>query len=310
MTISALLPFRHPRAGWRNAQPKDSPMPYEGPKVYRRDELTYNRYLHVEELLSLQTLQSDPPHHDETLFIIIHQAYELWFKQILHEIESAMEAMNERKVLRAYRRLSRVGQIMKLLVNQIHILETMAPVDFLQFRDRLNPASGFQSIQFREVEFVSGLADANFLKVFQNWPEYQTALRRRLDGPNLRSCYYDLLRSQGYRIPPGMGTPGHQPSEAENLQVLDALRELYQHPNHKLPLYFLSETLIEFDEYLILWRHHHRLTVERVIGGRKGTGGSSGVRYLESTTSKRCFPLLWEARTYLTKEPQYEGEDL
>ena len=291
-------------------QAKDPPMPYEGPKVYKRDELTYNRYLHVEELLSLQHLQSDPPHHDETLFIIIHQAYELWFKQILHEMESALTAMQERKVLRAYRRFERINKIMKLLINQIHILETMAPTDFLQFRDRLNPASGFQSIQFREVEFLAGLADANYLKVFQNWPEYQSALKKRLEAPNLRSTYFDLLRSQGYRIAPNMGSPGHQPSEIEHQQAIDALRELYQHPNHKLPLYFLSEMLIEFDESLLLWRHHHCLTVERVIGGRKGTGGSSGVRYLESTTSKRCFPMLWEVRTYLTKEPQWEGEDL
>lgn len=285
-------------------------MPYEGPQVYRRDELTYNRYLQVEELLSLQKLQSDPPHHDETLFIIIHQAYELWFKQILHEMESAIEAMHNRKVLRAYRRMERIGKIMRLLVDQIHILETMAPIDFLQFRDRLNPASGFQSIQFRELEFLAGIPDPNYLKVFKNWPEYQQALKKRLDGPNLRSAYYDLMRSQGYRVPPRMGMADHTPSEKETQDVLDALRELYQHPNHKLPLYFLSEMLLEFDEYLILWRQHHRLTVERVIGGRKGTGGSSGVRYLESTTSKRCFPLLWEARTYLTKEPQWEGEDL
>jgi len=290
--------------------PKVPAMPYEGPKVYRRDELTYNRYLQVEELLSLQKLQSDPPHHDETLFIIIHQAYELWFKQILHEIESAIQAMQDRKVLRACRRLTRVGKIMQLLVDQIHILETMSPIDFLQFRDRLNPASGFQSIQFREVEFIAGLADARYLNVFQNWPEYQQALQKRLERPNLRSAFYGLLRSQGYRIPPGIGQPGHEASDKDNQQVLDALRELYQHPNHKLPLYYLSETLIEFDEYLVLWRQHHRLVVERVIGGRRGTGGSSGVRYLESTTSKRCFPLLWEARTYLTKEPQWEGEDL
>lgn len=285
-------------------------MPYEGPKVYRADELTYNRYLQVEQLLSLQQLQSDPPHHDEMLFIIIHQAYELWFKQILHEMDSAVTAMQGRKILPAYRRLTRIGQIMKLLVNQIHILETMAPVEFLQFREKLNPASGFQSIQFREMEFLAGLGNEKFMGVFTNWPEYRETLQKRLDGPTLRSAYYDLLRSQNYRIPANMGKTSHEPSEKDREETLDALRELYQHPNHKLPLYFLSEALIEFDEYLVLWRQHHVLVVERVIGGRKGTGGSAGVKYLESTTSKRCFPLLWEARTYLTKEPQWEGEDL
>jgi len=285
-------------------------MPYEGPKVYRADELTYNRYLQVEQLLSLQQLQSDPPHHDETLFIIIHQAYELWFKQILHEMDSAVKAMQGCKILPAYRRLTRIGKIMQLLVSQIHILETMAPVEFLQFREKLNPASGFQSIQFREMEFLAGLGNEKFMGIFENWPQYRQTLQRRLDGPTLRSAYYDLLRAQNYRIPKKMGHTGHEPTEKELEETLDALRELYQHPNHKLPLYFVSEALIEFDEYLVLWRQHHVLVVERVIGGRKGTGGSAGVKYLESTTSKRCFPLLWEARTYLTKEPQWEGEDL
>lgn len=281
-------------------------MPYEGPRVYRRDELTYNRYLKVEELLKLQQPQSDPAHHDEMLFIIIHQSYELWFKQIIHEMESCIRAMLAHKVLPAYRRLTRIIKIMQLLVNQIHILETMAPIDFLQFREKLNPASGFQSIQFREVEFLAGLGNEKLMGVFLNWPEYRDTLQRRLDGPTLRSAYYDLLRAYKYRIPEQVS---REPDEKERELILDALRELYQHPNHKLPVYFLSEALIEFDEYLVLWRQHHVLVVERVIGGRKGTGGSSGVKYLESTTSKRCFPLLWEARTYLTKEPQWEAEE-
>jgi tryptophan 2,3-dioxygenase len=279
-------------------------MPYEGPKVYRRDELTYNRYLKVEELLQLQHQQSDPPHHDEMLFIIIHQAYELWFKQIIHELESCIRAMLAHKVLPAYRRLTRINKIMQLLVNQIHILETMAPIEFLQFREKLNPASGFQSIQFREVEFLSGLGNEKLMGIFLNWPEYRETLQKRLDGPNLRTAYYELMRAYKYRIPES--EEGEKNQEA----ILDALRELYQHPNHKLPIYFLSEALIEFDEYLVLWRQHHVLVVERVIGGRKGTGGSAGVKYLETTTSKRCFPLLWEARTYLTKEPQWEAEDI
>lgn len=289
--------------------PKEPQMPYEGPKIYRRDELTYNRYLQVEELLQLQQPQSDPPHHDETLFIIIHQAYELWFKQILHEMESAIQAIQDHKVLRAYRRLNRIVKILKLLVDQIHILETMAPADFLQFRDRLNPASGFQSIQFRELEFIAGLADERYLRVFENWPEYQTSLRKRLEGPSLRTALYDLLRSQGYGMPTDLGLRDDEMSEEARQQALDGLKQLYQNPNRNLRLYLLTEALIEFDEFLVLWRVHHYLAVERIIGGRKGTGGSSGAKYLESTTHKRCFPLLWEARTYLTKEPQADGDD-
>ena len=274
----------------------------QGPKSYSRHELTYNNYLKVEELLDLQQCKSNPAHHDETLFIIIHQAYELWFKQILHEMASAIVAMKQRQLLQAYRVMDRVVKILRLLVSQIHILETMAPADFLKFRDTLNPASGFQSIQFREIEFLAGLRDGQFLNVFKNWPEYTERLQARLDGPNLRNSFYSLLKAEGYAIPDTMTTIGPTVTDEIRSEVIAALRTIYQNPDRELRLYLLSESLVEFDEYLLLWRHHHRLTVERVIGGRHGTGGSSGVKYLESTTSKRCFPLLWEVRTYLTKE--------
>lgn len=274
----------------------------QAPKSYSRQELTYNNYLKVDELLNLQQCKSEPAHHDETLFIIIHQAYELWFKQVLHEMASAIKAMEKQKLLRVYRYMDRVVKILRLLVSQIHILETMAPAEFLQFRDKLNPASGFQSIQFREIEFLAGLRDPQFLNVFKNWPEYTERLQRRLDGPNLRSSFYKLLQMEGFDIPDVMTEVNPEVSDEVRSHVLNSLKAIYQNPDHKLRLYLLSESLVEFDEYLLLWRHHHRLTVERVIGGRPGTGGSSGVKYLESTTSKRCFPLLWEVRTYLTKE--------
>lgn len=280
-------------------------MPYEGPKIYRRDELTYNRY-QGRGVAALQQLQSDPPHHDELLFITIHQAYESWFKQIIHEMESCIQAMRPNKVLPAYRRLTRIHKILQLLVSQIHILETMAPIDFLQFREKLNPASGFQSIQFREVEFLAGMGNEKLMGIFQNWPEYQEALQRRLEGPTLRSAYYEVMRAYKYRIP-----EGDEDDPEIRAKILDALRELYQHPNHKLPIYFLSEALIEFDEDLVLWRQHHvlaRLPRHRRPPSRHGW--LAGVKYLESTTVKRAFPLLWEARGLLTKEPQWEGEDL
>ncbi|CAN0397460.1 unnamed protein product, partial [Phaeothamnion confervicola] len=195
-----------------------------------------------------------------------------------------------------------VVKILRLLVSQIHILETMAPAEFLQFRDKLNPASGFQSIQFREVEFLAGLREPQILQVFKNWPEYTERLQRRLDGPNLRSSFYRLLQKEGFDIPDVMTEVDPNVTDEVRSHVLNSLKAIYQNPDNKLRLYLLSESLVEFDEYLLLWRHHHRLTVERVIGGRPGTGGSSGVKYLESTTTKRCFPLLWEVRTYLTKE--------
>jgi tryptophan 2,3-dioxygenase len=269
-------------------------------QTLQRSQLTYNSYLKVDELLELQKEVSDPPHHDEMLFIVIHQAYELWFKQILHEMQSAIPAMNKRRLLKAYRYMDRVCKIMRLLVQQIHILETMAPAEFLAFRDNLRPASGFQSIQFRELEFLAGLRDPQFLKVFHNWPEYGKRLQARLDGPNLASAYHQLLREEGYEVPDSLIAPDGKPTPAEVDALLDSLRKLYQDPDESLRLYLLSESLVEFDEQLLLWRHHHRLAVERTIGARAGTGGSEGAKYLESTTSKRCFPYLWAVRSRLS----------
>jgi tryptophan 2,3-dioxygenase len=275
-------------------------------QTLQRSQLTYNSYLKVDELLKLQELVSTPPHHDEMLFIIIHQSYELWFKQILHEVESAIPAMANRRLLKAFRYMDRVVKIMQLLVKQIHILETMAPAEFLQFRDSLRPASGFQSIQFREVEFLAGLRDPQFLRVFKNWPDYVDRLQARLDGPTLSSAYYRLLQDEGYPVPTSLleSTPVEAIRELDDSErelLMSSLRRLYQEPDANLRLYLLSESLVEFDETLILWRHHHRLAVERTIGAKHGTGGSEGAKYLESTTSKRCFPWLWTIRTCLTK---------
>jgi tryptophan 2,3-dioxygenase len=263
----------------------------KAPRVTREEELTYNRYLKVPELLSLQVPQTDPAHHDEMLFIIIHQAYELWFKLVLHELENAIRYMNEGRVLRARHFVERVVEIFRLLVPQIHVLETMTPAEFLGFRHALNPASGFQSVQFREVEFAAGLQDEKYLRFFKNDPEGQARLQARLDAPTLRDAYYALLRRLGAEIPEGPW------SEADEEKVLDALLPIYQNPEEMLPRYLLTESLIDLDEYLGLWREHHVRVVERIIGHKPGTGGSSGVGYLKSTTGKKAFPLLWRVRT-------------
>ena len=270
------------------------------PRVYGSTELTYNDYLKVPELLSLQQRQSEPPHHDEMLFIIIHQAYELWFKLILHELSSAMEQMNRREVLRARHFVHRCVEIFRVLVQQIHILETMQPVEFLQFRDRLTPASGFQSMQFRELEFLSGLKEPRYLQFFKNRPDLTAILQARLDGPDLRSAYYDLLRGLGRAIPEGASEKERAGDAEVTEQVIQVLIPIYQDPSADLPLYLLTESLVELDQYLGLWREHHVRVVERVIGFKKGTGGSSGVDYLRATTTKKAFPLLWEVRTRLS----------
>ncbi len=248
-------------------------------------DLTYNDYLKVPELLNLQVPQSRPPHHDEMLFIIIHQAYELWFKLILHEMEQAMACMQDAQVLKAHHFLKRIVEIMHLLVQQIHVLETMTAIDFLEFRERLMPASGFQSVQFREIEFLAGLKEEKFLLFFKDRPEMLTPLKKRLQEPDLKSIYFELLKKLTFE---------------EN--ILDALKLVYQNPEKNLPLYLLSEELVELDEYLMLWREHHVHVVERIIGHKPGTGGSSGVEYLKSTTTKKCFPELWEVRNHLHKK--------
>ncbi len=269
--------------------------------------LTYGEYLKVPELLSLQQPQSEPVHHDEMLFIIIHQAYELWFKQILHEMESTRESMRKGKILRASHTMKRVHAIMELLVKQIHILETMTPAEFLQFRDKLNPASGFQSLQFREVEFLAGLKNERYINAFKGQPDLAARLKKRMEEPSLRDTYFSLLRDLGYPMPETVSTGLREQLDAnteseEHTQVMTSLIEIYQNPDSNLALYLLSETFVEFDLQLDLWREHHVRVVERSIGFKRGTGGSSGVGYLQSTTGRRCFPFLWDVRTYLKKD--------
>ena len=249
------------------------------PRAYGATELDYNNYLFIPQLLQLQKPQSEPAHHDEMLFIIIHQAYELWFKLILHELEQAMEHVKKDEVLKAQHFVKRVVEIFRILVPQIHILETMRPVDFLAFRDRLNPASGFQSAQFRELEFFAGLKEERYLAFFKNRPELVEILQKRLDGPDLRTEFLAMLGRKKLEI-----------------------RPIYQRPEEHLEVYLFCESLVELDQYLGLWREHHVRVVERIIGFKQGTGGSSGVGYLRSTTSKKCFPELWDVRSELVKE--------
>jgi len=172
----------------------------------------------------------------------------------------------------------------------------MLPVEFLEFRDQLMPASGFQSSQFREIEFLAGLKDERYLSFFKNRPDYLAILKKKLESPDLRTAFYKMLG-----LAQGLSDLERQNDEPAKNKILQAVIPIYQNPEKNLPLYLLAESLVEFDEYLALWREHHVRVVERIIGFKRGTGGSSGVEYLQSTTSKKCFPLLWEARTHLEK---------
>ena len=264
------------------------------------ERLTYGGYLRVRDLTSLQLLHSDPLQHDETLFIIIHQVYELWFKQLLHELDAIIERLNKDEPLAAHRLLRRCIEIERVLVSQVAILETMTPMDFLAFRDHLMPASGFQSHQFRELEFISGLKDARYLKSYEQGTEEYASLEARLNQPSLGDAFYDMLRRRGFNLPAGSnnGREGEGRDTAHEQRIRELLR-IYQDADRHYDLFLLAESLIEYDEMLSLWRLRHIKMVERMIGDKTGTGGSEGATYLKKTAERRFFPELWELRNYL-----------
>ncbi len=248
--------------------------------------LSYNKYLKVPELIELQDTLSEPTSHDELLFIVIHQTYELWFKQILHEIDATIEWLNEDRVFRANHSLKVVLEIEKILISQIHILETMAPIGFLEFRDKLKPASGFQSMQFRELEFLSGAKDEKLLTFFEDDKFATEHLRGRFENPSLADVFWKLLERRGFSV----GT-----NDERVASIVKILEKTEKNPE----IYILQDLLIEHDKNISLWRYHHVLMVERMLGAKRGTGGSEGVAYLMTTVSKRLFPEIWEARTHL-----------
>lgn len=248
--------------------------------------LSYNKYLKVPELIRLQESLSEPPSHDELLFIIIHQTYELWFKQILHEIDATRRWLDEDRTFRANHSLRAVIGIEKVLVTQIHLLETMAQIGFLEFRDKLNPASGFQSMQFRELEFVSGQKDEKILAAFKEDEFAHKRLTERLREPGLDDKFWGLLGRKDFAVG----------SHEERVQ---SIVEILTHPEKYADFFIMQDLLLEHDENIALWRYHHVLMVERMLGMKPGTGGSEGVGYLMTTIKKRFFPEIWEARTHL-----------
>ena len=271
------------------------------------EALSYGSYLNVPELTSLQNPESEPPAHDELLFITIHQAYELWFKEIIFELESIRSLMGEDDVYEASRLVERVIEIEELLVQQIHILETMRPRDFLAFRSALQPASGFQSIQFREVEFLSGIKRPEVLEYVEMDGDEEARLERRLEAPSLRHAFYTMLERLGFDV----AIPDDDEfDEEERERTLETLGDIYSHPRDHFHLYTLAENLVEHDQNILLWRYHHVRVVERLIGTKSGTGGSPGVEYLESTLEDRAYPLLWNVRGELSDEEFYGADPL
>jgi tryptophan 2,3-dioxygenase len=266
-------------------------------------KLTYSSYLQVPELLRLQHPESSPEHHDELLFIIVHQTYELWFKELLHDLDAVVANLratcenptSRDGVYEAARLLRRCTEIMRVLVEQFTILETMLPTHFLAFREKLAPASGFQSEQFRELEFLCGLKDEKMLRYHELTPETHAILFRRLREDSLRDVFFKALEALGTLKPPAATA-----TEEEKFQArAKAIHALYRDERNHRDWIDVCERLTEFDELVVGWRLRHIQMVERTIGIRMGTGGSAGSSYLKLTLDKKFFPELWEARTYL-----------
>ncbi len=257
-------------------------------------KLTYSNYLNIDELLELQQLQSDPEEHDEMLFIIIHQTYELWFKQILHEMDKLRNNLETGKTWGAVKTMKRILTILKTMVGQIDILETMTPLEFESFRGFLDEASGFQSVQFREVEMVCGHRSEHILEVHKNQPQYVNRIKERMKESTLWECFCEYLQTKGYdvKMPERKNNNGllYDPSPQNQQILLDVMQNDQETA-------MLCELFVDFDEGMQEWRYRHVKMVERTIGNKMGTGGSDGVKYLRKTLHQRIFPDLWEIRT-------------
>jgi tryptophan 2,3-dioxygenase len=257
--------------------------------------LTYTNYLKLDQLLDLQEGRSRPPEHDEMLFIVIHQVYELWFKLVLHELDKIRRDFSNNDLYAAIHTLKRVRTVMKTLVGQLDILETMTPMSFSSFRDRLETASGFQSAQFRELEFVLGQkrSDLDFSRLYGKSSAGYAALQRRLDDRTLIDHFYDFLRHRGADIPTRLSQRDIRQSNTPDGAIQAEILALYKnHPE----LAILFELMTDFDEGLQEWRYRHVKLVERTIGNKKGTGGSLGVEFLKQSLFKPVFPDLWAIR--------------
>jgi tryptophan 2,3-dioxygenase len=258
--------------------------------------LTYSGYLHLDELLHIQQPRSAGPDHDEMLFIIIHQTYELWFKQVLHELDHLKNLLLKNDLPRSLHTMKRILTILKVLVHQTDILETMTPLEFLTFRDRLETASGFQSFQFRELEFTLGQKNEKILARFDEYSSERKLLQKRFDEPSLWNVFLQYLKLNSFPIPDEAIKSIRNDVEPEIIE--HTLISLY-HRDHNLAQF--CELLLDMDEGFQEWRYRHIKMVERTIGTKQGTGGSDGVKYLMTTLSIKFFPLLWSIRKDFSK---------
>ena len=258
--------------------------------------VTYSSYLKLDELLSLQQPLSEGPEHDETLFIVIHQVYELWFKQLLHELDHLRLRLERGESLPALATFKRILTILKVAVAQIDILETMTPLDFLSFRERLESGSGFQSFQFREFEFVLGWKNASALERVPAGGEAHRRLERRLAEPTLWDSFLRYLVRGGHAVPAAALERDVRAPVEPSAELQETLIQVYRRdPTTAM----VCERMVDLDEGVQEWRYRHVKMVQRTIGTKRGTGGSAGAAYLMTTLNRPVFPDLWEIRTHL-----------
>ena len=255
--------------------------------------VTYASYLKLDRLLDLQQPQSSPEEHDELLFIVIHQTYELWFKLLLHETDKMVSDFHRNDLFGAIATLKRIRTMMKTLVGQLDILETMTPLSFASFRNRLDTASGFQSYQFKEVEFAFGYKRSNVTHAIPETESGRAKAERRLGEPSVVDAFYRFLAQRGATVPADLLDKDVRLSTKADERLQEEIFRLYQ---SQPELVILFELMTDFDEGMQEWRYRHVKLVERTIGAKKGTGGSAGVEFLKQSLFMPLFPDLWAVR--------------
>lgn len=263
------------------------------------DKMTYSRFLRLDKLLDCQEIHSDPPHHDEMLFIIQHQTSELWLKLVIHEMREALEYIKTDRLSPAFKIMSRMKHIQAQLLHQWDVLATLTPSEYTQFRYALGTGSGFQSVQYRIVEFLMGNKDAKMIPVHAHDEQAVKELTEALNTPGIYDEFIRLLDRRGFEIPPKVIQRDITVPHQSDPGVLEAIKVVYTHPKEHWDLYEMAEKLVDIEEQFAHWRFRHMKVVERVIGYKTGTGGSSGVSFLRKMIDHRFFPELWEVRTHL-----------
>lgn len=269
----------------------------EGIELDLSDRTTYGGYLMLEPILSAQKPLSDPPHHDEMLFIIMHQVAELWIKLNLHELQAAIKWIQADKLDPCLKILARVSQIQRQLFEQWGVLETLTPIEYAEFRDVLGPASGFQSIQYRKLEFLLGNKNAEMIRVFAHDPGAQKELEEILQNPSVYDEFLRHLSRRGLPIPAECVERDWSQPHEHNPELVGVFKTIYENRGEYWDAYHLSEKLVDIEESFQLWRFRHLKTVERLIGYKRGTGGSSGVPFLKRALDLTFFPELLDVRT-------------